>query len=1008
MGKLERFVPKERPTSAKMNAMVDEVNGNTEKLSELEDSMVIPDGYYQGMRAGIADALANINGATIDYKEILTAGRMINNAPDLMTSNREPEATNGVSTITVKEVSGDVVGGNQLSRKNIPSGKLNECTVTNNGDGTITMSGTPTTYSVFGISTNSVTIGHKIMVIGCPWGTDGRNNAEGSRKTFDLRISCGSDYFSDGGRGAIFTPRANAMNVYLRSNANFDGNPITFRPNVLNLTHLFPTDQTFVNALTANDAIKVAHRLSTFTYEAPISNPTAVVQLEDDTLAKMAEVVAKLGCQPDPKLWYGSCGCINLVDGATGLVKQRVNMIEQKKKAWQGVLAALTEQGIDIPEFANSPIEFGINDSVGVKWDEKGVTVSAWMVDLGSLGWLRDTTTEKGETIHAFYAALPSCKMQEPDVITSMILLGYTASMHHNVDYGRGDMLVGGIDNNKRIWVFNKAYNEYSAAQFETAMQDKYLLYELATPIRIDFDEPMHFDLVNAQPDDLITMDDIDGQPMYKVDVENYIKEEDGEAYRKTSVYPSPEWVEAHQQLPVSMIAVLQNIGTSFNSAFLVNLANRELETEGKMAAAERSITNQGNSISRLDGQQTTMQQNMGALDNLNETIKAENLVESLNKVAGYINGDLESVATGIVLEESSNPEWSLLGNVRAIDRVINKYGAIVIDPVNKVYARLSDDDLNTFADGTAWSGEYGEAVRHFAPLHYLMRKDAQGRWTAWGSQEELNGHAFAENFVGCYQGSVGADGALHSRPNVNVTASKTMTAFWDAAQVLGTDWGLMDYRDHQKMMLMHLLKFGTANSDNTMGTGLCNNPSGGTWYNYKTGSCAQMGIHTGAMPHVDNNAFKQCHLFGVEGLAGGSWEFRPGIRFDGQRCIVYEGNIVSNTAEGREFLRDVSLNLSGSYIKQMALGEHFDVIPTVGGGSASTYWCDGAWSASGGQLLLVGGRSDYGSGCGLSAANSYHGFSYSDAAIGARLSFRGDLHELQLVEGARIAALNI
>lgn len=398
----------------------------------------------------------------------------------------------------------------------------------------------------------------------------------------------------------------------------------------------------------------------------------------------------------------------------------------------------------------------------------------------------------------------------------------------------------------------------------------------------------------------------------------------------------------------------------------------------------------------------------VGNPNNLNETIKARNLVESLNKVAGYINGDLESVATGIVLEESSNPEWSLLGNVKAIDRVINKYGAIVIDPVNKVYARLSDDDLNTFADGTPWSGTYGEALRHFAPLHYLVKKDEQGRWIAWGSQEELNGHTFAENFVGCYQGSVGADGALHSRPNVNVTTSKTMTAFWDAAQVLGTDWGLMNYVDHQKMILMHLLKFGTANSDNTMGTGLNSDPSGGNWYNYKTGSCAQMGIHTGAMPHVDNNAFKQCHLFGVEGLAGGSWEFRPGIRFDGQRCIVYEGNIVSNTAEGREFLRDAGLNLSASYIKQMALGEHFDVIPTVGGGSASTYWCDGAWSASGGQLLLVGGRSHSGSSCGLSAATSHRGFSYSYSYIGARLSFRGDLHELELVDGARIAALNI
>lgn len=387
----------------------------------------------------------------------------------------------------------------------------------------------------------------------------------------------------------------------------------------------------------------------------------------------------------------------------------------------------------------------------------------------------------------------------------------------------------------------------------------------------------------------------------------------------------------------------------------------------------------------------------------LDETGK--DIVNSLNLIANAIGESddyvLEQRATGVVLEESSNPEWTRLGNKQAIDRVINEYGAIVIDPDRKVYARLSDNDLNTFADGTHWDGTRGEAVRHFGALHFLVKTDEYGKQTAWGSNHSINGHTMRENFVGCYQGYVDAAGKLHSRPNVNVTTNRIMTAFWEAAQKTGKDWGVMNYIDHQKMILMHLLHFGTANSDNTMGTGLNSNPSGGNWYNYKTGSCASLGVHTGSAAHVENSSFKQCCLFGVEGLAGGSWEFRPNIRFNGVKSIVYEGNIVSNYAAGREFNRDAGLNLSDSYTKKMALGEHFDVIPIEGGAGATTYWCDGSWSASGGQLLIVGGCSDRGSFCGLSAAYSNRVFSVSYADVGARLAFKGSLDEYAEVSGA-------
>ena len=84
-----------------------------------------------------------------------------------------------------------------------------------------------------------------------------------------------------------------------------------------------------------------------------------------------------------------------------------------------------------------------------------------------------------------------------------------------------------------------------------------------------------------------------------------------------------------------------------------------------------------------------------------------------------------------------------------------------------------------------------------------------------------------------------------------------------------------------------------------------------------------------------------------------------------------------------------------------MALGEYFDMIPVSGGGNASTYYCDGAWSSSGGQLLFVGGNSERGSVSGLSAAASSSGFGIASVAIGARLAFRGNPSDYTEVSGA-------
>ena len=391
-----------------------------------------------------------------------------------------------------------------------------------------------------------------------------------------------------------------------------------------------------------------------------------------------------------------------------------------------------------------------------------------------------------------------------------------------------------------------------------------------------------------------------------------------------------------------------------------------------------------------------------GLLGHDDMTFTAEHYVRNVKAVYRYQYGDLRDVARSFVVEASSSSLCELTGNEDVIDEILS-HGAYVIDENTKKYARLSEDNSGFFADGTPWDGTYGNAFRYLPKIYILHDNNhVSGGQKYWVSNEAMEGTMeLPESWIGMYKGST-ISGVLRSIPNVFTTENKTMSQFWTEAQQNGKDYGLVNYFDHQKLNALHLAKFGDMNSDNTVGIGLCNAGSG--YYNHKTGTTAALGNGTGASQYLSTD-FQMVRLFGIEDLFGTTWEFRPNIRFDGSYAIVYEGNIVSDTAEGRQFARLQSA--SGAYIRNMALGDTFDLVPTnASGASQSTYWCDGTYAANIGQLLLVGGASGNGSVCGLSCANSNAVFAVAYAAIGARLAFKGDISEYSEVSGAELAAL--
>ena len=93
------------------------------------------------------------------------------------------------------------------------------------------------------------------------------------------------------------------------------------------------------------------------------------------------------------------------------------------------------------------------------------------------------------------------------------------------------------------------------------------------------------------------------------------------------------------------------------------------------------------------------------------------------------------------------------------------------------------------------------------------------------------------------------------------------------------------------------------------------------------------------------------------------------------------------NTAKGKMTVAGTEIASDG-WIKDYDLGETGEIIPSVVGGSATTYMCDYHYcnaSSTALRTLLGGGRADYGGVAGLGCFHSVNGVGIADADVGFR-----------------------
>lgn len=359
-----------------------------------------------------------------------------------------------------------------------------------------------------------------------------------------------------------------------------------------------------------------------------------------------------------------------------------------------------------------------------------------------------------------------------------------------------------------------------------------------------------------------------------------------------------------------------------------------------------------------------------------------------------------------ITLEQSSNSKFALPTPFMA-SMYQRAMGGYMIKVVNgKAYAaKLDPSNWEFFADGTKVddASKY-ETMVHVPDCHFK----AENKTLQFGGLFPISGGKTFDspNWVGAYKMYVDENGVGHSRPNVAPSHSRTMSAFWACAQKLGSNFGLANYGFQCLIEALEQVSFGDLNTQSVIGAGFQHSK----WEacrDVPMGKCISLGDGSGKVLYNDATLGDQypVKLFSFEDLWGKLWEFRPNIRFymdgDTRYAVVYSGNRVSNTADGRKFTIPSSAN--GEFITRKTLGAHWDAFPQAVGGSDSTYYCDGFWALTSGVLLLVGGDASNGSRCGLSSAYSYGGFSFSGTYFGARLAFYGNP---TIVSGSELMAM--
>ena len=229
------------------------------------------------------------------------------------------------------------------------------------------------------------------------------------------------------------------------------------------------------------------------------------------------------------------------------------------------------------------------------------------------------------------------------------------------------------------------------------------------------------------------------------------------------------------------------------------------------------------------------------------------------------------------------------------------------------------------------------------------------------------------------YEGYV-SGGKLLSVSGVTPTRSQTISVFRTQAMANGDGWHLTDWNLLNTIKRLCYIEFCDFIVTKYLGNG--------------NDTENDLGITTGQSNALGNRSSDSTHnnmymtYRGIENMYADIWEFVDGVNVNNYEFYI-NGNY--STFQSDVFAGDyvakgplTAAGASNSLIKRCAVSSDGGFIPTVVGGSTTTFYGDALWSNTGARIVVHGGGAGDGASGGLGALAVSNASSDSGADLGA------------------------
>ena len=352
-------------------------------------------------------------------------------------------------------------------------------------------------------------------------------------------------------------------------------------------------------------------------------------------------------------------------------------------------------------------------------------------------------------------------------------------------------------------------------------------------------------------------------------------------------------------------------------------------------------------------------------------------------------------------------------GNRNVIESLRSKFKRCIAKPYGDDAALISycnEENSANWPDGSAIDIDLSRKENrmvYFPKYYHKTVERSPGIWRTYISEQQIDSDYIEEPemLLSTFEAYTNTDGTLMSVWGVASTASQTMATFISQAKSNGPLWSIGDYRSHATIARMFCAYYKTTNISTSNSAIPC---SGGTKrYNYGvTGATITLGNRDGKKATTNDTSYYSTNFLGLEDCYYSKWEFVQGINILKGKYVVYDGgsfpdkDVAELEAAGATNIRVVGYEPNpaatdgyNGWTKAIAQGKYGDVVPTVHGGSETTYYSDYSWfNPTGNRIFLRSGASGNGSQCGVFVAHAHHASSGSWTSIGARLAFYGKI----------------